>query len=156
MGTLGGINGLDPTKPCMPGGLCYVNLGTALVSPSSYALYISAIAVLIQVRRAFKLSSQNLSQSLMKLLSTCASLFILSEIFFNLKAIIYVQLAVVADHSCMQATRLFMRIICYNCTNLKLLPLAHGKLYMLLFGYAGAITVILWAVLTVNESKCYR
>lgn len=50
MGTLGGTNARNPTKPCNLVDPCYVLLGSAHVSPSSYALYITAIAVLIQVR----------------------------------------------------------------------------------------------------------
>jgi hypothetical protein len=50
MGTLGGKNGRDPTKPCNLVDPCYVLFGSAHVSPSSYALYITAIAVLVQVR----------------------------------------------------------------------------------------------------------
>jgi hypothetical protein len=53
MGTLGGTNGRDPTKPCNLVDPCYVKLGSAHVSPSSYALYITAIAVLVQVRHMF-------------------------------------------------------------------------------------------------------
>ncbi|KAG2181723.1 hypothetical protein INT44_008538 [Umbelopsis vinacea] len=92
MGTLGGTNGRDPTKPCNLVDPCYVKLGSAHVSPSSYALYITAIAVLVQ-------------------------------------AFIYIQLAVVADHS------------------------KHGKAFMIFFAFAGSITVILWAVLSKNPTQ---
>ncbi|KAH8551291.1 autophagy-related protein 22-like protein [Umbelopsis sp. PMI_123] len=92
MGTLGGTNEKDPTKPCNGVDPCYVKLGTAHVSPASYALYVTAIAVLVQ-------------------------------------AFIYIQLAVVADHS------------------------KHGKAFMLIFAYAGSITVLLWAALITNPSN---
>ncbi|KAI8582825.1 hypothetical protein K450DRAFT_277729 [Umbelopsis ramanniana AG] len=92
MGTLGGTNGRDPTKHCNLVDPCYVQLGSAHVSPSSYALYITAIAVLVQ-------------------------------------AFIYIQLAAVADHS------------------------KHGKAFMIFFGFAGSITVLLWSVLSKNPTQ---
>lgn len=49
MATLGGRNTADPTKPCNLVQPCVVKLGTSDVTPSSYTLYVTAIAVLIQV-----------------------------------------------------------------------------------------------------------
>jgi hypothetical protein len=45
----GGRNVADPSKPCNLVQPCMVKLGTSDVSPSSYTLYVTAIAVLIQV-----------------------------------------------------------------------------------------------------------
>ncbi|KAM3582692.1 Autophagy protein 22 [Umbelopsis sp. WA50703] len=44
----GGRNVADPSKPCNLVQPCMVKLGTSDVSPSSYTLYVTAIAVLIQ------------------------------------------------------------------------------------------------------------
>ncbi|KAJ2956797.1 hypothetical protein NQZ79_g7387 [Umbelopsis isabellina] len=48
MAYLGGRNVADPTKPCNLIQPCVVKLGTSDVSPSSYTLYVTAIAVLVQ------------------------------------------------------------------------------------------------------------
>ncbi|KAG2177346.1 hypothetical protein INT43_008003 [Umbelopsis isabellina] len=48
MAYTGGRNTADPTKPCNLVQPCVVKLGTSDVTPSSYTLYVTAIAVLIQ------------------------------------------------------------------------------------------------------------
>lgn len=49
MAYAGGRNVVDPTKPCNLAHPCVVKLGTSEVSTSSYTLYVTAIAILIQV-----------------------------------------------------------------------------------------------------------
>lgn len=49
MAYIGGKNLLEPTKPCNLVQPCMVKLGTSEVTPSSYTLYVTAIAILIQV-----------------------------------------------------------------------------------------------------------
>ena len=94
MGTLGGTNGRDPTKPCNLVDPCYVLLGSAHVSPSSYALYITAIAVLVQVRYMLISLTSSPQYSF-----RCFLVCLFPPTFNFLQAFIYIQLAVVADHS---------------------------------------------------------
>ncbi|KAG2171251.1 hypothetical protein INT43_004105 [Umbelopsis isabellina] len=49
MAYIGGRNVLEPTKPCNLVQPCMVKLGTSEVTPSSYTLYVTAIAILIQI-----------------------------------------------------------------------------------------------------------
>ncbi|KAG2174753.1 hypothetical protein INT43_005811 [Umbelopsis isabellina] len=48
MAYTGGRNVVDPAKPCNLAQPCMVKLGTSEVTPSSYTLYVTAIAILIQ------------------------------------------------------------------------------------------------------------
>lgn len=113
MGTLGGTNGRDPTKHCNLVDPCYVLLGSAHVSPSSYALYITAIAVLIQVRYML-IALTSSPQYFFSLFLVC-----LSPPTFNfLQAVIYIQLSVVADHSStLQTLLIYRKCITYINTN---------------------------------------